>query len=264
MFDQELDVPQAITRQRLKSNPFNDKFIFILNKKDMEAKIKGLEKKYIETVELLKDVVSGANCLKDNNENVNLAYETYKGYYMLESDSYVVNESLLLAKKYAFKELFAQYDTGYDVRGKFSKGKSIKVDSFKAPTFADYSKKIQNAETVSEKLSIIETIHNENWKTWLRYGVGKGKVLINNKEAKAFFESRNDYKGVILAIHKAFKPNTRYTIKEVRIKLSEIYKVKDLDKKIKASDLNEFFEVQYKKAKVEGKVIRVVQIIRPL
>ena len=42
LFDKELDVPQAITRQRLDSNPFNDKFLFILNVNEMDEKIKKL------------------------------------------------------------------------------------------------------------------------------------------------------------------------------------------------------------------------------
>jgi hypothetical protein len=263
LFDKELDVPQAITRQRLDSNRFNDKFLFIHNVKEMEDKIKSLSETFEKDLKTLNTVVGNLNYLKEGDRDYSVGYERYKSYYFLnDSDSiFYANEYLLKARKYVFEQLYSQYRNGYEVIST-NKPTIYKVDKtkFEAPTYYDYATEINEAKTTGDKLSIIKSVENPIWKQLLTYGLEKDKVLVNHKEAVAFYESRNDYKGIIIKINKTFKPNKFYSLVEIKEKLQNIYDGKGLNRKAKATDLNEFFKTKphvsiINKVRINGLII---------
>lgn len=264
MFDQELDVPQAITRQRLKHNPFRNRFMFILNKAEMQSKVDSLEEKYDEALYKVNQAIVSLNYLKEGDKSYEDAYPQYVGYYMLEGDKFVVNESLLLAKKYKFKELFNQYQRGYNIRGTFSPQVEVSLDNIKAPEYGEYATAAREAKSLGEKLEVVETVHNEGWKQVLLYGIKKDNILINPKDARDFYESRTDYRGIALGVTKMFKVDTTYTVAAVKSRLQLIYDKKGLNRKAKATDISEFFDVENTRTRLDGKTVRVVRIKKSL
>ena len=264
LFDKELDVPQAITRQRLDSNPLNDKFLFILNVREMEDKIQNLSNIFEKDLKTLHEVVENLNYLKEGEKNYTIGYENFKGYYFLnETDGvFYANEHLLKAKKYIFEQLYKQYENGYEVMAT-NKPNVFIVDTnkFLLPKYSDYAKSINDSKNLSEKLEIVKKISNPKWREILTYGIEKDKVLINYKEATDFYKSRNDLKGIILKIKKTFKTEKFYSLSEIKNILQTIYNEKGLNRKAKATDLYEFFEVKNEnkyvnKIKTKGMILK--------
>lgn len=265
LFDKELDVPQAITRQRLDSNPHNNKFIFLVNVKDMDEKIQKLEETYNKDYEKLEKVVDNLNYLKDGNKDYTIGYELYEGYYYTLDGVFYINDSLLKARKYVFEQLYKQYENGYNVMSTNTGHKVHKIDtsSFRSKTYTDYVQDIMDADTIKDKLGILNSVFNEDWRNYIMYGLEKDNLLKNIKEAREFYETKNDYKSVIVSIKKMFKVGKFYSNADVKRQLQALYAKKGLNRKAKSTDLYEFFtEVRSKLERVNGKVVRGIQIIK--
>jgi hypothetical protein len=256
LMDKELDVPQAITRQRLDSNPFNNKFIFILDVKNMEDKIAKLEETYNEDYKKLTIVVENLNYLKDGGKNYSVGYELYEGYYLMYNDKFYINENLLKARKYIFEQLYHQYKNGYNVISTNKPSTIINVNSkiFHNKQYVDYVKEIKECDTIGQKMTMLESVPNEKWKSYITYGLEKDNLLMNVKEARLFYESRNDYKGIIIAIYKKFKLGEFYSLVDIKSELNEIYKSKKFNRTAKATDLYEFFEIKSCNKRINGKL----------
>jgi len=262
LFDKELDVPQAIVRQRLDSNPNNDKFLFILDKSSMEERIKRLEETYELTVKKLNDVVSNLNYLKEGGKNYNIGYELYKGFYHLKDNQFEPNNALLMAKKYEFQELYKQYEQGYNVMAT-NKVKEIVIDTslFKSKQYEEYAKEVKTAKTIAKKLEIISKIRNEDWVNYLNYGLKKGKVLTNVKEAKVFYESRNDFDAIRVKVIKTFEYGNFYSCEQIKTTLQAIYDEKGLTRTAKATDLYELLNVTAVSKRINGKLAKGFKVI---
>jgi hypothetical protein len=247
LFDKELDVPQAITRQRLDSNPLNDKFLFMLNVKEMEYKIQNLSNIFENDLKTLHTVVENFNYLKKGEKDYTVFNEIYKGYYFLnETDGiFYANEHLLKAKKYIFEQLYKQYEEGYEVMAtEKPKVRVVDKNSFSAPTYADYAIQVNECKTLGEKLDIIKSINKAKWRELLTYGLEKDKLLLNYNLANEFYNQRNDFKSIERKIKKTFKTENFYTLSEIKTKLQTIYNEKGLKRTAKATDLYEFFDVR--------------------
>lgn len=262
LLDKELDVPQAITRQRLDTNPNNDKFIFIIDVKDMEDKANKLEETYNNDYKKLSTVVENLNYLKDGNKDYTIGFELYEGYYFLNEGKFYVNEALLKARKYIFEELFKQYKEGYSIMSTNKSQKVVKIDvtKFHSKQYVDYAKEIVDANETSDKINILNSIKNKDWKTYLSYGLEKNKILLNVKEAKQFYEDRNDYKGILLAIRKMYKIGEFYSSSKVKDDLQKLYDKKGLKRNAKSTDLYEFFEIENVNKWIDNKTIKGIKI----
>lgn len=261
LFDKELDVPQAITRQRLDSNPHNDKFLFLISKSNMENKIIKLEETFINDLKKLKTVVENLNYLKQGNKDCSVGYELYDGYYFLNDEFYYVNEHLLKARKYVFEQLYKQYEEGYNVISTAKPSKvEINANQFYNKSYSQYVKDIQNCINLKERLNEVENVHVKQWKDYLVYGIENNKLLSNKEEAKEFYESRNDYKGIIISVRKIYKVGKFYSSESIKKDLQEIYDKKKLNRKAKSTDLYEFFEIENTIKRIEGKVVKGIII----
>ena len=259
LFDKELDVPQAITRQRLDNNPLNDKFLFMINVKDMEYKIQNLSNIFEKDLKTLHTVVENLNYLKEGEKDYTIGYENFKGYYFLnETDGvFYANEYLLKAKRYIFEQLYKQYENGYDVMATNKPNiRILDTNKFAAPTYTDYAIFVNESETISEKLNIIKNIKNSNWKQLLTYGMEKDKVLLNYKEANDFYNKRNDFKSIQSKIKKTFKTEIFYSLSEIKTKLQIIYNENGLKRTAKATDLYEFFDVRNENKSIKGNRVK--------
>ena len=115
LFDKELDIPQAITRQRSDENPNNNKFIFTLDKANMEDRIIKLEETFNKDMLKLTKVVDNLNYLKNGGKDTSVGFEMYDGFYYMKNNEFVVNIETMMARKYVFEQLYKQYEEGYNV-----------------------------------------------------------------------------------------------------------------------------------------------------
>jgi hypothetical protein len=141
------------------------------------------------------------------------------------------------------------------------KQQDIPKNKFTSPTYTDYAKNIKDCETLSDKLEIVRNIHNPDWEVLLTYGIENDKVLLNYKEASDFYDKRNDFKSIQSKVKKTFKTEIFYSLSEIKTKLQIIYNEKGLNRKAKATDLYEFFEVKNEnkyvnKIKTKGMVLK--------
>lgn len=258
LLDKELDVPQAITRQRLDSNPNNSKFIFIINRNNMQKRIDTLEETYKNDHTKLTKVVDNLNYLKEGGKDYTIGFELYEGYYYMENEIFYVNESLLKARKYIFEQLYKQYLNGYNVIST-QKPKDVIIDleGFKPTQYSDFVLQIKECETNEERFEIIRTIGNENWKKYLQYAVETDNLLINMTAAKEHYENKKTYDVLKEIVHNTFKIDNFYTNSKIKEELTKIYKNKNLNRVVKSTDLYEFFEIKnsskyINKIKVQG------------
>lgn len=263
LFDAELDIPQAITRQRNDTNPFNDKFLFIYSKDNYEAKIEALEETYEKDVKRVEIAVSNLNVLMQNNQQISDAFDKYAGYYVVEDNKAVIDLSLLNIAKYRFKELYRQYKEGFSIMANKKEVKSLKIADIKLKyNYKDYAEMISECKSKSELVEILNSIKNEEWKRYLEHGIETKKILSNVTEAANHYNDKNDYQSIILNIRNTFEIDKFYSNADVKEKLTVIYSDKSLNKKAKATDIYEFAEVKSTSKRDSGKRIEGVTIIR--
>ena len=143
----------------------------------------------------LKDVVWNLNWIKTGGGNCDVGFELYRGFYYLENDTYIMNESLLLAKRYLFEQLYKQYQEGYNIVSTEKPTEVfIDVKDFHSKTFRDYAYEILSIENTKDRFDVLNSIYNSEWKTYLSYGIEKNKIHYNLFEAKKFYETKDKYK----------------------------------------------------------------------
>ena len=136
------------------------------------------------------------------------------------------------------------------------KQQDISKNKFTSPTYTDYARNIKNCETLSDKLEIVRNIHNTDWEVLLTYGIENDKVLLNYKEASAFYNKRNDFKSIQSKVKKTFKTEVFYSLSEIKTKLQIIYNEKGLNRTAKATDLYEFFDVRNENKSIKGNRVK--------
>lgn len=252
LFDKELDVPQAITRQRLDSNPFNNKFLFLIDVNNMDSAISKLEETYKQDLETLVKVVDSLQYLKDGNKEYQLAYKEYEGFYYEEGETIYVNHNLLKAKRYIFEQLYKQYIKGYNVMStRTSIKKTISPLSFKSTTYHDYAMAVKGSST-TECFNILKGMDNKEWKQILQYGIEMDKVLTNYCDAKVLYGNRKGLDRIYELVKGSFRVGNFYPSSKIKTVLQSIYKDNGLNRKAKATDLYEFFNVTPKTQRVKG------------
>jgi hypothetical protein len=138
-----------------------------------------------------------------------------------------------------------------------TEGKFAKIHN---KQYVDYVKEIKECDTIGQKMTMLESVPNEKWKSYITYGLEKDNLLMNVKEARLFYESRNDYKGIIIAIYKKFKLGEFYSLVDIKSELNEIYKSKKFNRTAKATDLYEFFEIKSCNKRINGKLTSGVML----
>lgn len=141
MVDVLTDLKQAVSRQRLKSNPNYGYYIYIYNQSIFEYS----EEELINKLETKRDrIQKGINIYENakitgNKEGfmVNADFTAYT-IYNKDRDEYVLNESAFNADMYYILETKKQYTKGFDIKGTFNEVLEVqKVDLPASITFSD-------------------------------------------------------------------------------------------------------------------------------
>lgn len=253
LLDISTDLTQAISRQRIKTNPNYDRYIFIYNyipnTSDLGLKIKELEERLQDncntlTKQKLEEPTSYQYTLTSF-----LAGKEFKTYTNIVNDEYVVNHTAINADKYFIEETINKYQIG-----DFMMATDIVV---KKPVY----KKELSYTTMYEKYSEYlngdyeftdKEKESESYMLLDKYYATYGKIEKNSSYAKERLESEGSFKSVGLAVIKYFNKGNRYTNKEVKAKLQQAYDEIGLKRKAKATDVLELFPNKIKNVKSNG------------
>ena len=274
--DISLDLPQIIGRQRLSENIFRyEVTIFYKRLKDVYSKSefnKYIDDKINQTNEIIQLFNSGNKIQKDSlvkNWRTIIKIDKYINNYIGISDKtgcLANNKLVLLSEIRAFEVQQINYRDDINVYNELSKVSTVNnieeevikfLDQFNLlTTFKSSLKFFCEYPFIDEsiKVLILFRIPKEYQNYYYLLGPSRCKALGYQKskldeEIKKNTKSiKEDNSVLIQQIKVNFKIGKRYTLKEIKEKLREIYTTLHLSKTPKASDLEEFFEV--KKTKI--------------
>lgn len=261
MIDMLTDLKQAVSRQRNKSNPNYGSYIYIYN----QTLFSKSEDELIEMLESIRTKLNKSiriydNALLTGDEDGFVPYDDFKAYTLFKDGRYVINEQAFLADKYFILEIRRQYTKGFDIKG--SLDNVTEIDEIELPKSTTYSDLVTffNSEnkdgvidwgiysTKTEWIQIIETSYRFYKKTWMN--VSYAKKMIENYG--------DDFELTKLEIKRLFVVGNRYTRKEVKEKLQELYNRLGINRVAKHTDLSDDI-MKVKEVAVRG--VRMVEIL---
>lgn len=261
MIDLYTDLKQAISRQRLKSNPNYGSYIYLFNQslfskseEELITDLEGIRDKIILNIphyEYLKSIGKEKYFMKDKD---------FIEYTLFKNNTYVLNSNRFNADKYFILETRNQYTKGFDIRGEESSEveeyvKAVDIKK-KGSSYADLvtyfniNKDNLNWDLVDGKQEwkdVIEKSYALYNTTWKNYTIAKSMVqnyinsfdIVKNKISNAFLKGKN------------------YSTLEIKEILQNIYKQNNINRSAKISDLSEVLTI--KKIRVSNKwIIRII------
>lgn len=250
MIDMLTDLKQAISRQRDKSNPNYNKFIYIYNQsifsKTKEELITDIDERYksIEEAIYLWEIAK-----KDNKRSgfkyteKNVDFISYTNY-IEDTETYILNENMFKADKYFILNVKEQYREGFDLKGSYENCNIIEAPEFiesvgykELVQIFKSSGSLKGYEYKEEYCNLILDCMKLYNKVWEDYTYAKQMVK----------DYTNEYGRLIVAIRSKFKSGDVYKAKYVKQILSEIYKEYNISRKAKSTDLQEFMTIKVKK-----------------
>ena len=260
MIDMLTDLKQAISRQRIKSNPNYDKFVYIYNQSIFSKTTEELMKELDEKESSLKDACYLWEVAKTSDKRNGFKYTEenadFKAYtnFEQETESYVLNHNLFQADKYFILNIREQYKKGFDIKGNYEECTVIE-----APEVLENVTYEQLVNIYNETGNIDDYKHKENYYKLIMDSVKLyGKVWSNYTYATQMVDNySNEYNRVVITVHSKFKVGERYTTKEVKDKLTKVYAEFGIGRKAKSTDLQEFMTVR----EVNTRGTRLVEII---
>ena len=278
MLDIITDVRQAVARQRDRTNPFFDQFLFLYNNNVFEMTEEELINrlkykkefilKKIRSFELLKneDLQDVAEDWGTNDPDF-LAYTNYNR----ETNTFQFNDNLFNADVYFVKVIRKQYTEGFDIKGEFKEIGSVIDESgffkFRTPEYRNLCSHLSKQLKANPKLDIefVDWAQYSTRTTWIDTIVIAyklyGKVFYEYEEAKEMIKVySNKREQLRIQVLSLFNIGARYSRSEVKSKLNDVYNELNIKRTAKHSDIMEFYNV--KEIKVMGeRMLDIISII---
>lgn len=251
LLDINTDLTQAISRQRIKTNPNYDRYIFIYNyipnKVDLKNKVQETEKLVSDSCLSLfknKDTAEYSSVLKLLKES-----STFTAYTNEFEGHYVVNTLAINADKYFIEETINKYQIGdFVMTTDIIVEKPIYKEDYSYTTmYEKYEYYLSGDYEFTE-----EEKECESYLLLTKYYETYGKIEKDSSYAKKRLEAEGSFKSVGLAVIKYFNKGNRYTNKEVKAKLQAAYDEIGLKRKAKATDVFELFKDKVKPTAIKG------------
>ncbi|MFZ4402105.1 MAG: hypothetical protein ACOYO1_18895 [Bacteroidales bacterium] len=247
MIDMMTDLKQAISRQRNKDNPNYGSYIYIYNQSIFE-------KTDDELLKILDDVHNKIttnigvyeDLLRQGKAKYFMFDADFKSYTIFKDNKYEINRMAFNADKYFILNTRKQYTKGFDVQGSLGKCETVEAIEipydFGYPDLVEYFNENHINGTIDWKIYsshydwtvVIENSFRLYNKTWKDYTYAR-KMIEN-------FGNVNQQ--VIIEIKSKFRTGNRYSRKEVRSILSEIYSRYNIKRVAKYTDLSEIMTVK--------------------
>lgn len=253
LLDINTDLVQAVSRQRMKTNPNYEKYVFIYNympsKEDLSLKAKETEKIITDGCEDL--------CIKKANNDTKyssmltllLDSPLFNAYTNIYEGCYITNTLAINADKYFIEETINKYQFGdFVMTTDIIVEKPVYKEEYSYTTmYEKYVDFLAGDYEFTEKEK-----NTEAYELLDKYYKQYGKVEKHSKYAKDRLEAEGSFKSVGMAVIKYFNKGSRYTNKEVKAKLQAAYDEIGLKRKAKATDVFELFKDKVKAVKNNG------------
>lgn len=253
MVDLKTNLEQAISRNRVKSNPNYGKYVFIYNENIYEKTDNELLSMIAEKRESIQDNMD--LWLIAKNEKLQRGFAelrdtTVYTNFDIDKQEYYINELVFNSDRYSILETAKAYKKGFILKDKQSVAIIIEspvIDTQKR--FNDYKKLFDESD---DKNNIDwDCLDNEIYKEMLLESYKRFGKTFSYNSSKIKLETDGDkLKEVTKIIHTTFNDTRDYDLKEVKDTLQNIYNKVGIKRKAKSTDLHEFFkEVRIKNSR---------------
>ena len=280
----DTDIPQIVGRIRSKNNPFRNKIVHIYNRtnKDIDLITTFEEMTDItnRTEEAAKQQIEKYNKATTRAEKIAIKRLINNDLILETEDGIYYNDAILKLDLYNFKVNQIIYKSGISVRTEYQErgvqttaitynkedGEMKTENETKAITFKEaYLKALSCQDLVQRdqylKVDLvkeaIEKLTPEEVRA-ARYTKKAVKELLILKNEKL-----NQFTKAIKIIKKEMPYNEFVPVAKVKTILANVYEILGVDKKAKATDITAFFYAKEMVKRIDGRVERVICIIRP-
>ena len=280
----DTDIPQIVGRIRSKNNPFRNKIVHIYNRtnKDIDLITTFEEMTDItnRTEEAAKQQIEKYNKATTRAEKIAIKRLINNDLILETEDGMYYNDAILKLDLYNFKVNQIIYKSGISVWTEYQElgvqtttitynkeeGEMKTENETKAITFKEaYLKALSCQDLVQRdnylKVDLvkeaIEKLTPEEVRA-ARYTKKAIKELLISKNEKL-----NQFTKAIKMIKKEMPYNEFVPVANVKAMLANIYEILGIEKKAKATDITAFFHAKEMVKRIDGRVERVICIIRP-
>ena len=280
----DTDIPQIVGRIRSKNNPFRNKIVHIYNRtnKDIDLITTFEEMTDItnRTEEAAKQQIEKYNKATTRAEKIAIKRLINNDLILETEDGIYYNDAILKLDLYNFKVNQIIYKSGISVRTEYQErgvqttaitynkeeGEIKTENETKAITFKEaYLKALSCQDLVQRdqylKVDLvkeaIEKLTPEDVRA-ARYTKKAVKELLISKNEKL-----NQFTKAIKMIKKEMPYNEFVPVAKVKEMLANVYEILGIEKKAKATDITAFFYAKEMVKRIDGRVERVICIIRP-
>lgn len=280
----DTDIPQIVGRIRSKNNPFRNKIVHIYNRtnKDIDLITTFEEMTDItnRTEEGVKQQIEKYNKATTRAEKIAIKRLINNDLILETEDGIYYNDAILKLDLYNFKVNQIIYKSGISVRTEYQErgvqttainynkeeGEIKTENETKAITFKEaYLKALSCQDLVQRdqylKVDLvkeaIEKLTPEEVRA-VRYTKKTVKELLVSKNEKL-----NNFTKAIKMIKKEMPYNEFVPVAKVKAMLANVYEILGIEKKAKATDITAFFYAKESRIRINGKIERVICIIRP-
>lgn len=263
----DTDIYQVCGRIRTEINPFRNYLIHIFNENPLNITEEEFEEIVRIKTKTTNDWLSAYNRCNEDEKKALAAGFTEESYLAKnEQGNIYFDELLVLLERRIFKNIIQVYKNGFSVNAFYENSNRFKINSTKSLKFKYIVTKnfrrtcemlINNEidlDTASNSFPLIkealEYLDISDLKK-LAFSTNKIRNEINNRKYQSNLDTE---------IKKLFKEQLFYTSKDIKVKLDLLYKELGINKKAKATDIEQVFNIKSIKKKLKGKTVSGYQL----
>lgn len=259
MVDIATDLKQATSRQRDKSNPNYDSYVYIYNQSVFTMEKDDLKRELDEKHTAIKENINLWEIAKKKHLIKGFAeLPDTKIYTNKIDDEYEINEMRFQADAYYILETLDQYRKGFCIQSNLGTSSTPRIVQFigqRSVTYSDTARFFKE-NNISGIVEWPEKFKNSTHiVTVEKCYKDLGKVWINQSQALKMLEGKSSSKLLKTEIKGLFKQGHSYSRKEVKCALNKVYEANGISKKAKHGDVKEYYtQIRFKKIRGENMV----------
>lgn len=243
MIDMLTDLKQAVSRQRLKTNPNYGSYIYIYNQSIFSKS----EKELLDMLDATYSKIKKSIRLYDHGLTVGdeagfVPYPDFNTYTLFKNNRYEINEQAFQADKYFILEIRNQYTKGFYIKAGVNVKENIPI-TIKEISYSDlvdyFNLNRDNLDWSliggkSEWKELIEKTYSLYQQTWKNYTY-----------AKQMIESFGDVLSLVkIEMQNIFKKGSVYSIQTTKDMLQKLYNDYDIKRTPKVNDLQDIVKMK--------------------
>ena len=246
MLDLRLDIKQAVSRNRNRSNPNSDRFVFFYNLDIFDIDVPALIGKIDALQQRIEDYCKGMNIGFDVVDPMGIS-EIYKRYTYIDHNKLFINLLNFNFDKYLATNVIQLYQSGFALMSNMSstfsgpinvaKPRESRETSYK-PICEKYQAQLdgKTASWTPEELAC------ENYILVDRCYKEFGKVFYDSDYARSLVKTSDARNAVDIncEVKKVIAPG-KYSCKELKEKLQKVYADNGYNRTAKATDINDYY-----------------------